>query len=216
MSTPSENTVAFDYVLDLLMSKKIMPGDKISDIKLAKEIGCSRSPVRDALKQLENCGLVDIHPNRYMQVTVYTPEMISEVGSIRLYLEQLAGKLALMLGNRMDFQYLRQLAERCQEELLNNNFTKRLDLDCEFHMALSRISGHKLLLKFQKEMYLRVKFIILHHPYLISSKEKHTQQHFDIVDALEAGDKEQLERAIQKHIVSFYGDYTTLPESIFL
>ena len=39
MSTPSENTVAFDYVLDLLMSKKIMPGDKISDIKLAKEIG---------------------------------------------------------------------------------------------------------------------------------------------------------------------------------
>ncbi|MGI6182023.1 MAG: GntR family transcriptional regulator [Agathobaculum sp.] len=203
-----------EYILNLLMTKKLMPGEKIGEARLAEEIGCSRTPIRDALKQMESYGLVEIYPNRFVQVADYTPEMISEVGTLRLSMEQLAGRLALMFGNRVDFLRLRQIAEECRRALQEGDYTRRVELDCQFHMELSRIGGHKLLLRYQNEIYLRVKFIILHHPCIIEDETTHLNQHFEIVDALEAGDKERMQEAIQQHITSFYSRYTTIPEEI--
>lgn len=212
--TEKPSRTVSDYILNLLMTKKLMPGEKIGEAKLAEEIGCSRTPIRDALKQMENYGLVVIYPNRFVQVAEYTPEMISEVGILRLSLEQLAGQLALMFGNRVDFLRLRQIAEECRDALLRGDYDKRLETDCNFHMELSSIGGHQLLLKSQKEIYLRVKFIMLHHPCLIENEKKHIGQHFEIVDALEAGDRDRLRTAIRQHITSFYGNYATIPDEI--
>ena len=50
---------------------ELKPGDRIPEVTIAQELGVSRTPVRNALKQLENEGLVVIYPNRFVQVATY-------------------------------------------------------------------------------------------------------------------------------------------------
>jgi DNA-binding GntR family transcriptional regulator len=203
---------AHDYILDLILSKKLLPGTRIRESQIAKELHISRTPVRAAIQELSNKGLVDIHTKRFAQVMDYTPVMIQEIGILRLTLERLATKLALIYGNQIDFLKLQSLANQSFEAFKAKDEEARRITDCEFHLELSRISNNSLLYKFQQELYHRVQFVLIYHNNEVHDDITHIKQHLEFTDALMARDEKKALNIMEHHIIDYYGLESHYPE----
>jgi len=174
----------YDYILHMIMTKQLQPGERIPEQKIAQEFGISRTPVRDAIRQLANDGLIEIYPNRFAQVSQYSDENIRDIGVLRIALDTMAVRLASLFGSQADFLQLRDIAQNCYNAIQEGNGELRRQYDSDFHMHLATISGNELLRKFQNELYLRMQFIIIHYPNTVENERRHIEQHFQIADAL--------------------------------
>ena len=106
---------AYDYILDLIMTRQLLPGDKVPEAAVAQKFQISRTPVRDAMQQLANEGLLEIFPNRFVRVKSYEEDDILEIGALRLAMDTLSIKLASLFGSRADFMRLDEIAAACEE-----------------------------------------------------------------------------------------------------
>ncbi|MCL2865756.1 MAG: GntR family transcriptional regulator [Lachnospiraceae bacterium] len=204
-----------DHILEQIMTKQLLPGERIPEEKIATEFKISRTPVRDAMRQLANEGLIELIPNRFAKVKEFNSESIAEIGTLRIALDTMAIKLASLYGSRIDFIHLADIAKQCEAAYLANNTVLKRQLDIKFHMTLAKISGNSLLLKFQKELYLRIQYILLTHPNPISNEERHLQQHFEITEALQNNDETLAVEIITDHLTSFYQLEDKFPQSFF-
>lgn len=207
---------AYQYLLDMLMKKKLMPGEHISELSIADELGISRTPVRDALRQLANEGLVTIYPNRFVKVSEYKNEDIVNIGTVRIALESMAVKLASFYGSRADFVALQNIAKKCFDAVLLGDEEATRQYDADFHMELARLANNGLLMKFHKELYLRVQFILLHTPNMVEDEKEHMRQHLDIVDALMAHDVDRACLIVKEQLSSFYRLNKCFPMNLFV
>lgn len=206
---------AYQYILDLIMTKQLLPGDRVPETTVAKKFEISRTPVRDAMQQLANEGLLEIFPNRFVQVKEYSMEDVTEIGTLRLAMDSLAVKLASLYGSRVDFFKLAEIAKQCEEAYKENNLLLKRELDCQFHMFLAEITKNELLIKFQKELYLRIQYIMLCYPNTVDSELEHIQQHYAIAEALIQGNSQLANDLIVEHLISFYNLRDKYPIDFF-
>ena len=206
---------AYQYILDLIMSQELLPGDKIPETRIAQEFQISRTPVRDAMQKLANEGILEIFPNRFAQVKKYTMAQITEIGTLRLALDGMAIKLAGLFGSRSDFLKLADLASQCEDAYKRNDMAAKSELDCKFHQTLAEISRNELLIKFQKELYTRIRYIMLCYPHSVEFESEHIHEHAVIADALLRGDHQLAHTIITEHISSFYGLRDKYPADFF-
>lgn len=205
----------YDYILNMIMTKQLMPGEKIPELKIAHEFGISRSPVRDAMRQLSNEGLITIYPNRFAQVTEYGDNAIHDIGTLRIALDSMAIKLAMLYGSQADFLKLKKIAQECSDALKRKDGSLRRKYDTDFHLELTNLSHNDLLIKFQNELYLRVQFILLHHPNPLENEHRHIHQHFEITQALIDHDEAAALSIILDHLTSFYNLKEHYPPEFF-
>ena len=123
---------AYDYILDLIMTRQLLPGDKVPEAAVAQKFQISRTPVRDAMQQLANEGLLEIFPNRFVRVKTYEEDDILEIGALRLAMDTLSIKLASLFGSRADFMRLDEIAAACEEASRSDDHQNRRELDCSF------------------------------------------------------------------------------------
>ncbi|MDO4942817.1 MAG: GntR family transcriptional regulator [Lachnospiraceae bacterium] len=206
---------AYQYILDLIMTKQLLPKDKVAESSVAKQFQISRTPVRDAMQQLANEGLLEIFPNRYVQVKEYSMDDIIEIGVLRLALDTLSVKLASLFGSRVDFMKLDDIATQCEKASLEGDDQQKRELDCKFHMTLAEITGNELLIKFQKELYLRIQYIMLCYPNTIERETEHLRQHHKIAQALINNNLDLALELIVDHLSSFYNLSSKYPEDFF-
>ncbi len=206
---------AYQHILSMIMTKQLMPGDRIPETRIAEEFNISRTPVRDAMRQLSNEGLIEIFPNRFAQVRVYSQEAIQEIGILRVALDTMAVKLAGLYGSRADFLHLMDLAEQCSQAATADDGENCRHYDSAFHSGLAQIAGNSLLLKFHKELQRRVEFIQLHNPTPIENGECHLRQHKEIAEALMEHDEQRALNLITDHLTSFYALRDNFPEKFF-
>ena len=195
---------AYKSILHQIMTKQLMPGEKIPETKIAQEFHISRTPVRDAIRQLSNDGLVEIFPNRFAQVKEFSKDEITEIGTLRVSLDVMAVKLAGLFGSRADFLQLNELAEACSAAYEAGDGESRRKLDCDFHVKLAEIAGNALLLKFQRELCMKVEFIMLHYPITVEDECSHLRQHHELAEALMEHDETRAVELIISHLSSFY------------
>ncbi|RPJ03771.1 MAG: GntR family transcriptional regulator, partial [Deltaproteobacteria bacterium] len=103
------------YLKNQILNFKLLPGVKISDKEVAQQLGISRSPVREALIQLAEQGLVDVRYNKGVTVKGFSIKEVEDLYTLRAALESLAVNLTT---KNMDQRKLRAL------ESLLNSYTK--------------------------------------------------------------------------------------------
>lgn len=206
---------AHDYILSMIMSKQLTAGDRIPELKIAEQFKISRTPVRDAMRQLANEGLIEIYPNRFAEVKNYSEREIREIGTLRVTFDTTAVRLAALYGSRADFLRLMTIAEKCAAALEAGSESEQLQFDCDFHLELARIAGNDLLIKFQKELYLRVQYIMLTHPNYVADQIRHARQHFEIAEALIDSKESTAMDIIVTHLTESYGLKDYYPTGFF-
>jgi DNA-binding GntR family transcriptional regulator len=126
-----------------ILSGKYKPGDRLNESQIARELNISRIPVREALSQLQEQGLVQNRERRGMFVTNIGPEELLQISSLRIILETEALRLA---KTHMTPEILDQLEKlMAQMDNWNGTLLEAAALDLEFHRILWKAAGNPYL-----------------------------------------------------------------------
>jgi len=146
-ATPSTlKSHIFHKLRDAIVSGRYRPGDRLNESQIAREIGVSRIPVREALMQLQEYGLVMNHERRGMFVTRLSEEDVQRINSLRVVLEAEALKLCRLKISKADAARLTNIMER-MEAWTEGTEIDAAALDLEFHRTLWEAAGNPYLTK---------------------------------------------------------------------
>lgn len=206
MTNYSENSThpVYYYIWNMIIEKKLKPGDHIPETKIAKEFGVSRTPVRQAILQFAKQGIVTIYPHRFAKVAEYDEKTVRDIGTLRMSLDLSSIKLALLFGSPSDFSYLKKFAQQEYELSEQGILVSKNSHTSKFHLELTKLSKNKLLIQFQEDLYLRVQFILIHNPLPTVKHQLQLQEHLDIVSALMHNNEELARSIMCNHLLSIY------------
>ena len=196
---------AYQFIKEAILYQKFQPDAIYSQETLGQELGISRTPVREALRKLNGEGLVTIYPKRYAEVTYFTPEMARSLGAVRMSQDVLSGRLAIYHGSDADFAGLRQLAETCEAAAAAGDLYGRITADRDFHLRITELGQNELLLRYQREVYLRIHLLQLQYVSLEDDTAGRAACHSALVDALCRRDEAAYTRAICRRCQEMYG-----------
>jgi DNA-binding GntR family transcriptional regulator len=132
-------------IREAIAQGRIAPAARLLELSLAREMGTSRAPVREALNQLEREGLVVKEPNRGARVVELTEEMVREVASLRGLLEGFAASLAAERLTTAEFKTLDAILSDMDRAAQRGEYARLVELDYQFHAFICRASGHRTL-----------------------------------------------------------------------
>jgi DNA-binding GntR family transcriptional regulator len=140
---PSHSDHVAVQLRDAIVAGHLRPGQRLIETQLAEQLGLSRGPVREALKQLNREGLVEIRANRGAVVASFGPEDVLEIYAIRATLGSLALR-QLILGSRVSpavLESLRRLAQKARTAGDKGNQISLVRFHLEFQTAIASASG---------------------------------------------------------------------------
>lgn len=195
----SMETHVCERLTELLVSGRLLPGTRLTEERLAAELGVSRTPIREALRRLAQDGLVELLPRKGINIRRLSRTEVRELYQIRSVLEGLATYLATDRLSREDIDYLKAGAEQENKDIAAGK-TDFWDLDVELHGMLIEQCGNARLRKMLESLhnvsrYSRSQYIGKHDPENPSHAE-----HMLILEAIEQRDRDLAERKMRDHL----------------
>ena len=185
-------------VLDRIVSGHYPPGARIVEFQLAKELGVSQSPVREALRELAAVGIVTILPRRGARVRLPSAKELADVSVVRAEVDGLAARLAAGRVPDDTLAALEALIEEMLAALARRDFSGVTAADVRFHELIADASeNHALERAFDQLAPFARTFITLTLP----GVDVHdiVLQHRPILEALRAHDAERAAGAARAH-----------------
>jgi DNA-binding GntR family transcriptional regulator len=145
-----------ERLMDDILSGKYAPGDRLVESSLSSEFGVSQSPVREALKGLEEMGLVTQEAYKGTTVREISEQDIYEAFTVRAALESIAAGLAAQKRTDEDIRSLKGIIDRLCAAADIGDYSDRMRMNNLFHDEIIRISGHKLIQKLSKTLLFTV------------------------------------------------------------
>jgi len=182
----------------------IAPGQRLVEADVASQMGISKAPVREALRSLEQLGLVVNRPRRGTFVTPVTATLAGEAFSLRALLETYAARLAVRRVQESHLTRMREYLEHAAD--VWDDYPARVEYDLKMHDVLFELSEHRLLqqawgnLRSQVQLLLTVSGILRDAEYGRGQPRSMVTVHEPIMNALREQDAERLEAAIVAHL----------------
>ncbi len=176
--------------------------ERLMEIRLAEELGVSRTPIREAIRRLEQEGFVVMVPRRGAYVANISEKSVHHVYEIRIALEELAAGLAAQHIRTEELQYLRGLIEEVEGLLEEKDFKRVVNIDVQFHDILYNASRNERLgeiLNNLREQMLRFRAFNSNLP---GRLEETWKEHKALIDAIAAHDVEKAKETAVAHLVS--------------
>lgn len=139
--------VVFNTLRKAILKGELKPGERLMEIALAEKLGVSRTPVREAMRKLENEGLVVMAPRRGAQVANITEKDLNDVLEVRIALENLSIEKACDRMNEEELAELKAAAENFDRTMEEGNLVKLAEADVAFHEVIYRASDNKRLMQ---------------------------------------------------------------------
>lgn len=196
---------AFLQLRTAIIKGELPPGSKINEPQLSKGYGVSRGPLREAIRRLEGCKLVEIKANSGAKVISLNSEQAIEIYEIREVLESLACGLAAEQASPGDCQQLRALLDHHEQQIRSDDWQAYIQKegDLDFHYKIVQLSGNRRLFQLLcEELYYLLRLYRHQTGSQPSRPEQAFSEHHRIVDAIEAGDRELAELLMKRHIAS--------------
>jgi len=184
-----------------ILAGQFVPGQRLVEAELARELGVSRGPVREALAQLEKEGITINVPRRGKFVHQLDQRLVDEVYSLRRVLEQFAVQLVILSMTSEVRRALEVSLGQIERAAATGRVSSVTDEDIAFHEHLYALSGHNLLKQaWQESISGRLQMLLAitertHRP-LLSAAANHRA----IVEAMLAGDSALAQSLVALHI----------------
>lgn len=141
---PTLKSKGVEILTEAIFSGKIKPGERLNESQLSRELQISRAPIREALQQLQEQGLVANRVRRGMFVVDLTPDDVQKINSVRIVLEANCLKLARANMTTVIEARLHQILERL-EQSESSPPGVRVRLDFDFHRTIWASTGNEYL-----------------------------------------------------------------------
>ena len=188
------------HVREQILGGEIPPHERLVEAKIAEDIGTSRTPVREALHNLELEGLIESIPRVGYVVKPIKEEEINEICEIRAVVEVLAARWAMQKARKKLIDHLAGNVARSETLIAKGDVKAFVDVDSQFHDVISLCSGSSRLRELNQVLRRHMLRYRIESIYTPENVLRAINGHKGILAALEAGDMEALERAIKGHL----------------
>ncbi|MBE3638208.1 GntR family transcriptional regulator [Mangrovicoccus algicola] len=198
IQTATATDQVFEALYHALITFGLPPGTKVSEAEIAKQLGVSRQPVRDAFFRLSQLGFLSIRPQRATLITKISEIGVHQAAYVRAALEAACIRDAAACIGAEDLAELRTLIARQKLAIETGPRSVFHELDDLLHRRICEMSGHGhawSLIQEQKAHIDRVRFLSLSF-----GQQNAYDQHVDIVEALAAGDADAAETCLRDHL----------------
>lgn len=176
-----------DFIKDSVVTGRLKPGERVPEQEIAESFGISRTPIREAFRQLESEGFITVTPRKGAVVSPITDKDVSEFYAIKSLLEGFAAKTAChKLGAKeiKKLETLNQQMEKCAERDDVKNFFK---LDNQFHDTFLRACGNEKLCAMVHSLVAQFERFRITALALPGRMKDSVLQHKDIISAFKTG-----------------------------
>jgi len=198
----SLTSLIFDKIREDILNCRYASGDKLVEIKLANELGVSRTPVREALKQLELDGLVDNIPNRGVVVKGISREDIDDILTIRLCIEGLVGQWAASRITDEEIKELDEIYDLMEFYSQKDDVDKIFELNTKFHETLYKATKSRYLEGVLKDFQLFIRTSRNNSLKVKGRTLLALAEHKEILNALKLHDEVAARSALTRHITN--------------
>jgi DNA-binding GntR family transcriptional regulator len=189
-----------------ITSGRYRPGDHLGEVELATHLGVSRGTVREALRHLQQEGLVTAGNRGMLRVSTVSPQEIRELFRVRAALEGLA-VAEIIASPRRDAAVgtLRDALSKLGG--IDGDFAANVESDLGFHLLLCRLSGNSMLVETWRHLEGRIRVTIMNGEVEGMPSMMSRDRHAPIVDAIERGDVPAAVSVVEQHMAAAAEQY---------
>jgi DNA-binding GntR family transcriptional regulator len=208
----------YETIRDQIIYGKLNPGERLTESSLVATFNSSRSPIREALRQLESEGLIMAERNKGITVAKLSLEEAEELYSLRWLLESYAARLTAEKATIEDVKLLKSLQIKLKEAVKKNDLEMWVRNNTLFHDYLEKHCGNSNMIPILKTLKHRMysyKYTIIRIP---GHFEEYIEQHNGILRACSERDGELAEKCMRQHmatiketIIGYLKEYAEAP-----
>jgi DNA-binding GntR family transcriptional regulator len=192
--------VVFDALCDAIIGGDLPPGERLREAQIAQALGVSRTPVREALLELESRHMVQRDAAGACYVAHWNRQILWEVATLRATLADLAVSLAIPNLGTEDYERLESLITQMEGAVQRGDYERLVDLDIRFHSAIWAQADHALLQETLARMMPQVRyFMLLTRP---GDETDYPETHRQLLRMLRQRDPAVAGRAVREHILT--------------
>src|SRR5438105_1194086 len=171
----------------------------LDERQLAADLGVSRTPVREALAQLEREGFVRCIPRRGIYVVRKTRREVIEMITAWAALEGMAARLATQNAGDQEIRVLRQMFATFESGAEQANLDEYSEINIEFHQTIIRMSHNQVLIDMAENLFTHMRMIRRKTIGEMDRADRSIRDHMNIIEALEARDTNRAEELVRNH-----------------
>lgn len=194
--------VVFRTLRQAILRGELKPGERLMEIRLANQLGVSRTPIREAIRMLELDGLVIMVPRKGAQVAQITEKDLNDVLEVRLGLEELAVKLACERITEAELRSLYQ-ASRSFEKLLETETDDLQELaqaDVAFHDVIYQATNNERLIQLLNNLREQMYRYRIEYLKDVKSRRSLVEEHDALYERMKKRDLMGAQKMIREHI----------------
>jgi DNA-binding GntR family transcriptional regulator len=186
---------------------------RLDERQLAREFGISRTPVREAMAQLEREGFVRSVPRRGIYVVRKTKAEVIEMITAWAALESMAARLITVHAGEEEIATLRRMFATFENGTLHAKLDEYSEVNIEFHQTIIRMSRNEVLIRLAENLLAQMRMIRMKTIGEKDRADRSIRDHLNIIEALEARATERAEDLVRDHAlglaehVAKYADY---------
>ncbi|MEJ8838068.1 GntR family transcriptional regulator [Ramlibacter sp. AN1133] len=203
-------TDAYRKIKEGILEVRYEPGQKLSEAKLAADLGVGRSPVRGALARLERDGWVRVLPQQGTFVRKFSAADVAAMSELRLLLEGHAASVAAQKVTVDELAQVRSRFEALKGKGAENNFDEFLALDDMFHGLVYRVAGNPLITEILNNLRDQIRWVRAFNAAKPGRVDASFAEMERVLSAMERRDGEAAAQAMRLHIGNIAGSYEEL------
>ncbi len=189
------------YIMDMIKNGDLKPGDRLVETSIAKELGVSQSPVREAFHNLEQMGILEIRPYKGTFMNQLSVDDLKDVYLVRAALEGLAIKMAVPRITELEIHSLESKYERMIKAVEANDLLKQIQYDIEFHEIIIKAARINIL---EKAWYTVRLSQWTYYGYYKYEEIKLAERHNLILEAIRSRDAEKAAEVMRAHFLELH------------
>jgi DNA-binding GntR family transcriptional regulator len=192
---------------DAIIDGRLKLGDQLSEIRLSKMLGISKTPVREALMQLRREGLVQIDPQRGTSIFRIEDREIDQIAGFRRLLETEAARLIFLSDKSPVLRHMVKILEAMDRAIAREAFQTYRRLDADFHMALIEGAGNSYLVSAYGLIAAKIGALRSRAHDDTQVVDRSLETHRRLYQLLEAGEEGKFNELLGIHIANTGRDY---------
>jgi DNA-binding GntR family transcriptional regulator len=172
---------------------------RLDERQLAQDFGISRTPVREAMAQLEREGFVRSVPRRGVYVVRKTKSEVIEMITAWAALESMAARLITETASDNDIAGLRRMFATFEDDKLHAKLDEYSEVNINFHQTIIELSGNRVLIQLAENLFTHMRMIRRETIGEEDRIDRSIRDHMNIIQALEARDTERAEDLVRQH-----------------
>jgi DNA-binding GntR family transcriptional regulator len=190
----------YDYLYNAIRTGDIKAGQTLTERGLAEKLGVSRTPIREAIRKLEEHGLVKYEPHKGVKVITLSIEKVNHLYEVRELLEGLSARTLAQLADPEILMELDHYIDLAEKEATLNNVKELSRINSQFHQAMARLSRNVYLEDIMNMLQTHIGLMMSTSLSYSGRPLENIEEHKMILKAIRSGDCEHAENVARFHV----------------